>query len=444
MIFLVIILMVGGAGAWWYFLATGNLTLSVTPTDAKIQVAGLASTQTATQTATANQTLKLKPGTYKISIQKENYVSCEKEVTIARLKTINFKLDLKKIPIVEQVSPERIDNFYLVNNEIIILGNNGKTLDKLVEPTTKSQAESKSAFDKKALTPDILTNITKIIWHPTESLAILKIIQDKDKLSSTPFANSNVADGKEMTWLYDFKRYDLVNQEATFWGADIGDLVWAPNGEKVYYYLAPAGGEKTIVSASKSNQNLERILNLKESGIENPQISISPDGKYLTLIPRSKNYNTNYVYLFEILTKKLTKLVSSGNNLEAKFSTDSKKVLYGTYSKNDQEPTDYSALSIIDVESKNKKELTVMAFLDEVSFTSDSQYLIVSIGTSKSESDKLNKINISNAEKSELVYESSKTITLKPTKILLSSANDIYFISSNYLYRVGLVGSKCE
>ena len=446
---IIFLLIIAGAAAWWYFLATGNLVLSVTPADVKITVDG--------QTASASETLKLKPAQYLVKIEKQDYVSYEKEITITKLKTETIQLELKLIPSPEQIFSEKIQDFYLINGDIIVLGNSGKTLYKLEQQALQSEVkgrqteegedatkeETTPSLTKTAITPDTLANVQDIIWHPLESLAIFKIKQDKSKLANTPFANSNVANGKEMTWLYDFKRYDLVSQESHFWGADIGDIVWSPDGESVYYYYAPAGGEKTLISASKGNQNLERLLNLKEQEIESPQISISPDGKYLSFVPRSKNYETNYVYLLEILTKKLTKIVETGNNLGAKFSSDSQKALFSAYSKNEEEPAEYSALSVVDVEGKNKKELDRRAFLDRASFGSSSEYVIVATSDGKDKSDIFYKIDIESGEKIEYVFTSKDII--KPEKILFSSDNGYtYFVISDYLYKLELVSSKYQ
>ncbi len=445
---IIFLLLAAGAGAWWYFLATGNLVLSVTPADVEITVDG--------QTASGSETLKLKPGSYTVKIEKSGYVSYEKEVTITRLKTETVQLELKLIPSPEQIFSEKIQDFYLVSGDTIVLGNGGKTLYKLGEQILQSvikgrQTEEENTIEdetsplltKTAITPDTLANVQDIIWHPSESLAIFKIKQDKSKLAATPFANSDVANGKIMTWLYDFKRYDLVSQESHFWGADIGDIVWSPDGENVYYYYAPAGGEKTLISASKGNQSLERLLNLKDESIENPRLAISPDGKYLTLVPRSKQYETNYVYLLEILTKKLTKIVETGNNLGAKFAPDSEKILYATYSKNEVEPIEYSILSVIDIEGKNKKKLDARAFLDRATFNSTSGSVIVAVSAGKDKTDNFYKIDVETGEKNEYVYKSSSII--KPEKVLFSADDDYaYFVITDYLYKMELVGNEYQ
>jgi flagellar basal body-associated protein FliL len=442
-IFLIIIILAGAI--WWFFLATGTLNLNITPTDATIQVNS--------QTAQATDSLKLKPGNYTIKAQKNGYVPYQKQISIQKLKSTDLKVSLNQIPKPDKLIQDNVVNLYILSDLINVLGNDGKTLYQLTEPTITANQESGITnqesintslnYVKKALTPNTLANVQNIIWNPKESLAIFKIKQNKKLLVSTPFANSTVADGTIMTWLYDFKRYDLVNQTATFWGADISDIVWSPDGQTIYYYYAPAGGEITLISATKDNQNLKRILNLKQLGIENPQISISPDGKYLTLVPRSSKYETNYVYLFEIATSKLTKLVPVGQNLEARFTPDSKSIIYSSFIANTDNPAENSELSIIGINGQNKKDLKVKSFLERSTITQDSNFLITALSNGQNQSDTFVKINLATVEQQEFVFTSN--IIVNPAEIYYTiSGNTAYFIKDGFIYSLQMVGKTYQ
>ncbi|HLC38892.1 MAG TPA: PEGA domain-containing protein [Patescibacteria group bacterium] len=438
-IFLIIILLAGlGGGTWWYFLAPGYLNLTVNPPGATIQVDNNKTSDTKT---------KLKPGSHTLTVQKQGYVNYSKQINIKRLQTIQLSVELMKNPAPAKVSSTQISNFFTDKDGLVVLGNNGKTLYKIESETTTTNTSSSnsdsSELTQKAISPDNLGGIEDIIWHPKENLAIMKIKQNKAALATTLFANKSVANDQIMTYLFDFKRYDLVNQEVTFWGTDIGDIVWSPSGENIYYSYAPASGEKTLISASKNNQNLERLLNFKESKIENPNISISADGKYLLIVSHSSNYDSNEVYLFEIVTKQLTKLTTGGHKIKAKFSPNSQQILYTSYGANDIEPTEYSTLGVVNVTTKKTKALNARATTDRADFTTDSKYILAAVSVGTNKNDVFVKIDPETVAKTELPIEMSSTPPdnsklIKPAKVIFIE-NKAYYIYLGNLYSLNLV-----
>ena len=365
------------------------------------------------QALTTSTTIWLYPKTYQLSITAEGYVPYSAEIKIGRALKYSLSIQLKPIPSPVKIT-ENVQNIFQNQSEIFVLKNN--TLFKLENEVLKQA------------TPAVFKNVKKIIWNPTANIAIVKIIQNKKLLQNTPFYQKDIPDETEMTFLYDFKRYDLRNQETYFWDKDIKDAVWSVDGEYVFYVLEKPNGEKSLIKASKNNQNRKRILDLQAVGIENPFLATSPDGENLLIIPRyTPEYEKNKINLLEILTGRMTILRAEGHNIKASFSPDGKKLLFSHYQKGEGERVDLLNLLGKETELGLKNLISFPLWLGE-----DEIFIA-------QEGGKLFKLNIAQNQKTEYIFRKEG---LNISKVLIKGETAFILDNEQNLYKVKLVENR--
>lgn len=248
------------------------------------------------------------PGRHTIEITKPGYVPYRFSGKIAPFSRFKLSLALRPLPSPKLVvSDEAFSmDFSPKDKKIFYLGEGGKTIYQLQFLPRQTNTEQK--IERSAITPSTLSPLKKIVFSPNYQLAMFSR-QDGD------------------TGLYDFKKYDLLNQDYRSWGKDIGDLVWSPDGEQIAYYYAPKD-DGVLVISDRAHKKVERAYDLRSAGIgssasdpQAPELAWSPDGKLILIVAN------NSLYLMDVSTKTLTRVVEAGVS-EAIFSPDSRHLLY--------------------------------------------------------------------------------------------------------------------
>lgn len=366
----------------------GTISVNPTPISAKITINN--------QTVSGATNFRLNPGNYNVKIEAEGYVTYEKKFALGSTKTIKLSVALNKIP--QAKSLAQGTQFLAKGDQenLMYLDDGGKTLYKMERP-------SGEAPEIIAITPAAMTGMSNIFWAPLRDVAVIK------KTSETS--------------LYDFKRYDLLHQETTAWPQGIGDITWSPDGKYVFYYFNPQGGEKTLIRADRTNTNLERFYNLKDSAISNPKLRWSSDGKNVLVV-------TSDIYILDTYTKNLTKLTENENVTDANFSPDSNWIIY----------SNQTGLFLLDLLGKNKRDLQTKTSLDKIVWTSNSKSFIAAVPTSTS-SDRLFKVNIDSGERKEIFFDNSLVLNAF-NLTLLSDEKILYFISNSNIYSLDISNSE--
>jgi len=354
-ILLLIILVLVILGAFYFlFFYKSTLKVSVNPPDAQIKING----------ELKSSTIKLKPGEYTLEIEKESYVTYEEKIQINYFKTSEISVLLKEIP--SLISITDLEAMYPAYNkeQDLYLFYVPKEFAFYRVEADKIEAEDKSPT---LTTPHYIKNLKDVVWNQDRLIAILKIENNNQLLAGTPFYNPIVNEGTIMTYMYDFGRYDLLHQEATYWGIGISDIKFTPDGNQVAYYFEPGTGEKSLIIANKDRTNLNRALDMRS--FTDAKISWANDLKNIIIVNQSKDYATNLIYNFDIIKKELLPITDTGNNIDAVFSPENDLVLYSTYSS-DPDFSVYSLLSVMKPDGQDKKELKVRSLLNQVVFTS--------------------------------------------------------------------------
>jgi cell division protein FtsL len=409
-----------------FFIYKSTLDISVSTPDTKITLDN--------KSASAGIN-KVKPGKYDLKIEKEGFVAYAKKVEVKYFKKTNLSVVLKETPKIISIYNGKT-NYLAYNKESDLY------LFYVPEESAFFRIQADKINDQNSAAmltcPHYLKNLINVIWNPDRLTAILKIKNDNAVLTGTPFYNPTIPEGAVMTYLYDFGRYDLLHQEAKFWGTGIGDLEFTPKGDQVAYYFEPGTGEKSLVVANKDNSAINRIADLRS--FSNPLISWSPDLKNIVIVNRSTTaYETNKIYVFDLINKTLNTTSDSGNNLEAEFDSSGEKIVYSAYSS-DPDFTNHSLLSIMDKDGKNKKELKLRSNIYQTAFNSTSELL--ALAEEEKDNYSLVSINLSDLKTTDYTF-SGKIIA--PTSIeYIEAKNSIIFVDQNKANLLFLTSNNYE
>ncbi|MFA7252941.1 MAG: hypothetical protein WC107_00120 [Patescibacteria group bacterium] len=356
----------------WVF-SRSFVTLKVIPYEAELTIDDKAVQSISSGTFRLN----LSPENHNVKIEADGYVGLNTTLSLKRgfMKQILFELKTTPKPVEISNGAE-----YIVKgsdfNDGYYLGNGGKTLYKLKVGLTEDGTIE--IIKNTPITDARLTGVKEIIWSPTKELALLR-------------------KAGEMT-IFDFKKYDFVNQTELPWGKDVGAVAWSPDNSKIAYYYA-TNGEKSLVFSNIANTEVTRIANFSERGIENPILKWSPDSQWLLIIPRNSDRSKNKIYLFNTYSRTFKTLTDNGGQLDASFSPNGNKILYGTYQSDPESPV-FSALSIMNIDGSDKRTLGIFAEISKTAWEKDSKNVVIATYDSKTKNESIFKFDTDNKKNS--------------------------------------------
>jgi len=339
------------------------------------------------------------PGLHTIKVEADSYIGLSQE--------INFKRGLpKKIIVNLAQTPEPL----VVSSDGQFLSKGNDFNDVYYQSgTTIFRVRVKTDINKglklaeeRAVTNPVISDINEIIWSPAKDATLLR--------------------KPDMISFFDLKKYDFINQNEDSWGEDIGSIAWSPDNSKIAYYYAPQDGEKSLIFANSGNQEINRVFNFNDNGIDNPLLRWSPDSEWLLIIPRNADTEKNKIYLFNSYSHQISEIADTGNQLDADFSPDGNKILYSTYSK-DQKGAVNSILSIMDKDGSNKRSLDVRAELRKTTWSKDSENIVVATYDPDTEQESIYKFNTKTKQQNGFIIKNLGDIFIK--NIVLTDDNNI-------------------
>lgn len=398
---LIIVLSVVGLVAY-YFLSRSFVEFTIIPPDATLTI----DNAPVKLNRQGNKNKTLSPGEHKIKVEAESYNAVEQTIICKRGRQMKVEIVLEESAKPSTISEgARILTYGKEKNEIFFLNSAGNTMYKSV---LSASADGSVAGDTVPITTGNLSGINDIVLSPNRELALFK-----------------KSDG---IYLFDFKKYDFVNQTESLFGRDIGSIAWAPDSSKIAYYYNPVGGEKTLIFADVTNQNMERVINFAEIGIENPFLAWSPDSRWLIVISQDASHETNKVLLFDSYSRTFKEVTESGNQIEAAFSPDSQQIIYSTHSKDSANPIP-NLLSIMNKDGTEKKSLDLRTRIAEVTWVGDFSSLAVGVTDPESNIDQIILFDIASKNKS-VVFQSNNPAE-RISRLLATPDDQIIVYQSN-------------
>ena len=376
-----------------WFLNQSFVTVTISPVTAKLTIdnAPLLVSRKGVGKVT------LMPGKHTVKVEAENFLSINQDVSLKRGQKVSLKYTLKEKPEIVSIEPgAKHLSIGKDSNEIFYLNSSGTTLYRAGLTLDEN---NKINTVKNPITAERLSGINQIIWSPNKELAIFK--------------KNNGA------YLFDFKKYDFVNQTENLWSSDVGDIAWAPDNSKIAYFYAPSG-EKSLIFANAANTEKTRVANLADFNIDNPYLAWSPDSRYLVVIPRNKNYDDNKIYLYDTYSGTLKAISEIGDQISAKFSPDSGKIIYSSYSKGTGN-TDPYIISVMNKDGSLQKNLDIRTNTDNVVWIDNTNILAAEYSRSESNANFLSRDLTKDTGQETVQSVNSKIVN----EVLLASDNAI-------------------
>jgi len=336
-------IIIGAGLLYWFVLRSPRLVLNPSPENAVVTVDG---------SALHTTSLPLPAGAHQVKVEAPGFVPYQKTISLNRAQMLTIHVLLKPIPSPITLSSD-VENYpsFAKGSEVFFLGNKGKTLYH-----TKNNP-GQATLRVEAMTPDTLSGILEVIWRPDGEVAFLKR-----------------SDG---IYLYDFMRYDLLHQTMTLWGANIDAIAWDPRGGRAVYTFYGANGEQSLKFADIQNKNVSIVGNLAKDKIDHPTLQWAPNGESILLIARSAQQKTNYMYTFDIFSKKITQLTDVGEVQGGTWSPDSKAIAYVAPGR-DANGGNTSIVWVANADGSGVRPLNVVATdSSKVAWVNNSQSLIV-------------------------------------------------------------------
>ncbi|TSC93330.1 MAG: hypothetical protein Athens101428_702 [Candidatus Berkelbacteria bacterium Athens1014_28] len=273
-------------------------------------------------------------GKHTIKVEADGYIGFVEELDLKKgrggwQKSVNLTLAPVPIEIAKNIRYSAIssDKIYYQS-----------TSDKLFY--LSKIAGNKQLSDTQPMTSKPLENIDDLLWSPTKELMLIKR-------------------GSTLS-MFDFQKYDFLNQKESLFASYAGDYAWAPDDSRIAYVYSPPTGEKSIIFADKTGTEITRVANLNDLNIKNPYIAFSPNSEWLVVIPRNSNYDQNKIYLLNVYTKELRQVGEVNNVKEAVFSADSQKIIYSAYDTDPANPT-HRRLYMINLDGSGNVDLKIAA-----------------------------------------------------------------------------------
>lgn len=345
------------------------------------------------------------PGPHLVEVSRAGYIGISQKVNFGRGITKSLKITLKPTP-----KPLAISE----NAKFLNKGNDFSDAYFLSDTTfhkiiVKADSDQKvKVSEDRAISGPSIPEVDEVTWSPLKDLALLKT--------------------SDYVTLFDFKKYDFVNQTNEDWGQNVGSIAWSPDNSKIAYYYAPTTGEKSLIFSNITNKDFTRMLNFKDYDINDPILRWSPDSEWLLIIPRNDDPSGNKIYVFNAYSRELTEIADTGNQLDAMFSPDGNKIIYSTYSTDQEGPID-SVLSVMDKDGSNKKSLGIKANLSKITWSKDSQHIVVATYDYGTKKESLFRFNTETKEKDGFVITDLGDIFIH--SLMLTDDNKVVIYQDN-------------
>ncbi len=372
---------------FYFFFYDARLTIVPTPSNADVFIND--------QAVTSAVPIKLKPGTYHITVKTTGYLSSKATVKLSISDIKTLPMTLRQIPSPQPVvGSVQFPAMTPDQRGIVYLGLQGKQFFR-VETTVGADGRPRIQPISEAR----FSNLSNVVWSPDRGLAIIQ-----------------TTDGK--TQLFDFQRYDFVHQEQRDIQNDLRSVAWNPNPniqQIVAFESAPAG-DRSLMRWDVANSQFERLADLRPFQLTNPLLSWSPDGKWIALVQ-------NGVFLYNTATREVHQVPGTEGVLAANWSPNSKVLLVELD----------TSLALVDPnQTASGGRLGLRTPVGKTTWTNDGTGIVAALATANG-LDELELIDATTAMRKAYKYQSTGTINMG-TLMLTKDSSQVWFASQGTLY----------
>jgi len=281
--------------------------------------------------------------------------------------------------------------------------------------------------EAKIISSSVLLDLNKVIWSPNGNQVISIFVHPDDNVEK---------------YFYDYQSGQSVKLNP-----NIQWIAWSPNGDKIaYHYYNPETEINNISISNPDGSHWQNILNirLKDLIIEWPH----PD--YISLRTKASGLAEGFIYLLNIKTKALQKVLGGLNGLTGLWSPQGDKILFAYTNEHGKE----LQLAVANKEGKIIKKLPLKTLPEKCVWSRNNRVIYCAVPQTIPEnallpddfykglldtSDNFWKINLETGEKEFINLYGNQQFNA--TDLILSSLeNYLIFINQKdgYLYSLKL------
>lgn len=386
------ILIIGGlvillATVFFLFFYQPTLTILSTPGEAVVFLDQ--------QRVTTGTPIKLAPGTYTIRVEAPGYLATEQTISLGVSQVVDLPIELRQIPeIVALVGSVREPVLSTDESAILYLGQEGRQFFQV-----KSELGSQGTARTSPITDERFRDLSEVIWSPDRELTFLK------KTSGE-------------TTLFDFQRYNFLEQEEKLVSRQFLDIAWHPTERRAAAFQTTPEGEKTLVEFDVASGTTTRLADLRTEPLTKPDLAWSPDGRQIMFVE-------NGVFLYTIQTRQLAKVAGTDGARGATWSPTSQQILVDL--TND--------LLLVDVAGTGQGgRLGVRTELAKTAWSPDGSFVIAAVRTDL-DRDQFVKLTTTDLQKSTFAYTSTGPIAAEHL-LVSDNGRRLWLISAGTLYSV--------
>ncbi len=327
---------------YFLFLFRAAIEIEIEPADALIEI---------DNREFASGVVKARPGNREIKISAPGYETYQKRIVIRYFSNQPLVVKLKEIPAFKQLDQgklsflsydqEKNTLFYLKNEAAYRINLN---LDNL---------------SPEKISPNYFKDIKKMVWAKDHEAAIVQL-KNSARLKNTLFAHQNPK-GQYSTWYYDFKRYDLLHQQARQWEKGIGDFDLASDRKRVAYFYTHLNQEQSLILSPTSQHRPNRVAKLERYG--KPKISWSPNKQHILITAPHR------IALYDTFEDELSEIAVGGDYQEGMVAPNSEQILYISPGAANTTP-----LSLMNIEGKEKQNLNLDGRLNNIGWINEKKF----------------------------------------------------------------------
>lgn len=374
---LVLLALVVAGFVYWRYFYLGSITIDPVPSEAIITVNGQ---------PTSERTKRLPRGSYTITVTAPGYRAEQLTVELGTGEQISRRVTLIALPRPEKVLDGPIHSLAMSENRKTIFFAKKDILYRY-------QLTAAAGTPPEAITPS-LAGISRVDWSPDFELALL-----------------HKTDGE--VWLYDFRRYNLLNQEYYPLDKNLKQTAWDSKADGFYAAQVTQTGEQTLIKLNRAGKAPTVLAFL--NALPFTDLVFTPGPENQLLISSSEQKKPADIVLFNAHQRIYQPLTDSGAAYAPVLSPDKKRFLY----------LDNGELVVADISGANKRNLGLRPRTGNYAFTETGKAAVLTPNT-------ITVVNTTDASRETFeVFAPSDKVSA-----FTASSEQVYYLYSGALYRL--------
>ncbi len=372
---------------------------------------------------TSSTSIKKLPGTYTIKIEKEGYLTYEKELYLGFHGKLDINPNLKKLPVASVMSKDAKEPLTAVENSSGV-----KFVDSASEylmwSRLKNDSDSSSVNEKLNL--EALPGIISVQYPENQEFALIERTSEIGVL--------------------DFARKNVTSQDYTTYGTNITSIALSKDGEEVFYWqYDPELKKNYLIRNNITNTAADRYFDqplLDQLELTDPLLRWSDDNKYVLAIEKK-------VVLIDIINRQ-AKIVQYGQDITDAWLTADNKTLVAITESGKLVTIDISSglssESITDNSDNNDSQTSAFKATEHDVSTTPNRVVIKNNTTALILTVENKLIEYNFDENTQIEYLLDEALSAKDIKEIVADFEDslVYFIIDSQIYIQELISASYQ